>query len=150
LALIVIAFALLGVFILFGLLICKGFGSKVEASPQATTLKPNPTNNPSEPEQGVMEKLNTIHKEAVLGTSVAIYGLAFAIVIYSITIIFDNFLQGVVGLILAYNIYWLGDLRNRNQVNQNKKLYRWVLLAEFVILVSISILSIYHVIKIPR
>lgn len=148
-ALLIIAAICLGLLVLLGMLISKRFnGSNPPPNPQPV----NPQNNAPQPPnqlQDVIEKLDGVKKDIVLGTNAAIFGLAFAFAVFSTQIIFRNVLQGLIGIVLSFIMLEFGYPKNRKWIHENYKRFSWLFYSIIIILLIISFLSIRFIYIIP-
>jgi hypothetical protein len=96
-----------------------------------------------------IDKLDSLRKEIVFGTNIAVFALAFAIIVYAISIFFKNILQGSVGIVLSFMMLMLGFPNNRKWIAENYKRFRWLFYLIIGILIIVAILSIHFVWVIP-
>ena len=115
------------------------------------TVNPPQSNTPQPPNQlqDALDKLDSVKKEMVLGTNIAISGLAFAFIVYAISIVYKNVLQGFVVVILASIMLMLGSPNNRKWITENYRRFRWLFYLIVGILIIIAILAIRFVYVIP-
>ena len=130
-ALLIIAFLCLGLVVLLGILICRRFNWNHPPAAPTTNTTPIPQ-QPLPPDQ---------FREVILGTSIAIWGLAFAFAVYASDIIKNNhlFLQGIAVYILALVTLYLGFANNRRPDNIRrirKWFYPLIVITVIIILVS--------------
>jgi uncharacterized membrane protein len=112
--------------------------------------KPNKTqlSQLSQSQQTIIEKLDNVEKETILGTNVAIYGLSFAFATYAVATIFKNVLQGIDGLILASVMLWLGNRNNRKKF-RDKKQVKFTFYFIMGMVIALAYLSVKYIFTIP-
>lgn len=133
----------IGLLILLGLCICKFFNKiNIPLNPQNINQQSPAQTSDEKPEQGKGEE------ETILGTSVTIYGLAFAVSLYALSIIHDNLLRGLVTLVMSIILLLLGFPKSRKWVYKNGKRFNKVLWLIILLLLAMYMLSIYIVIPV--
>jgi len=99
-------------------------------------------------QQTIIEKLDSLDKETIWGTNVAIYGLAFAFATYAVATIFKNVLQGIDGLLLASVMLWLGSRNNRKKFRDNKQV-KFTFYFIMGMVLALAYLSVRYIYTIP-
>ena len=130
-ALLIIVFLCLGLIVLLGILICRRFNWN--HPPTAPTTNTTPVSQQSLPPDQF--------REVTLGTSIAIWGLAFAFAVYASDVIKNSnlLLEGIAVYILAFVMLYLGFAGNRRPDNI-RRIRRWLypLIVIIVIVILVS------------
>jgi membrane protein implicated in regulation of membrane protease activity len=155
-ALLIVALLCLGLIVLMGMLICRMCkrNNRLQDTPiQATNPSPAPVQQQSV-QPDISENIDNLRREVILGTYVAICGLAFAFAIYAVqTILSNHYLQGIIVLVLSIVMLSLGDPRRRRQIGERLRhhtrllniAYNIGLIVLIVLVVITCVLLITHI-----
>jgi hypothetical protein len=94
-------------------------------------------------------KLDKIFKEQRFSTTLALWGIGLAVVIYSVSNIYHNVIQGVEGLLLGAIIYLLGTQYARRWIKNNRKASSFAMIAILLVFIVLSIISTLYIYTIP-